>query len=64
MSMFNTHPLALAEFRQRTDRNAGRASPVMAYAFECKKCGAKPKSTAGRRKYEFGGWVCAECAAK
>ncbi|MEF8755959.1 MAG: hypothetical protein V5B60_18835 [Accumulibacter sp.] len=64
VSLFNTHPLALAEFRQRTDRNVRKASTVTAYAYKCRKCLGELKSTAGRRKYQLGGWICPECAAK
>lgn len=58
MSLFNTHPLAISEFRQRTEK----ATTVTTYAYKCKKCRAEMKSTAGRRKYQFGGWICPECA--
>jgi DNA-directed RNA polymerase subunit RPC12/RpoP len=64
MSLLNTHPLALAEYRQRTDRSVAKATTVTTYAYKCKKCGAEMRNTAGRRKYESGGWICPECAAK
>ena len=64
MSLFNTHPLALYEFRRGTDRGAARAHNVSTYAYKCKKCGAEMQTMAGRRKYQFGGWICPECAAK
>lgn len=60
MSLFNTHPTAIAEFRKRT----GNATTVTTYAYKCKKCGAEMRMPAGRKKYEFGGWICPGCAAK
>lgn len=64
MSLFNTHPMALSEFRRGTDRGASRDKNVRPYAYKCKKCGAEMETMAGRRKYQFGGWICPECAAK
>jgi len=64
MGIFNAHPEALHEFRRRTDRDAATTQAVMSYAYKCKKCGEEMRMPAGRKKYEFGGWICPGCAAK
>ena len=64
MRIFNTHHQAIDEFRRRTAADQGKEQSVMTYAYKCKKCGAEMRMPAGRKKYEFGGWICPGCAAK
>jgi len=49
---------------RRTERDAATTQAVMSCAYKCKKCGAEMRMPAGRKKYEFGGWICPGCAAK
>lgn len=60
MRAFNTHPLALAEYRSKTA--ASRVEP--AYAYRCKRCKAEQYHVAGRKKHPVAGWICPACVAK
>ena len=64
MSMFNTHPIALHEFRARTAADQGRTQGIMTYSYKCRRCGAEMRKTVGRKKHASGnGWICPGCVA-
>lgn len=60
MSVFNTPPQALHEFRRRAAEDQGdNAQSIMTYAYKCRKCGAEMQKPGWRKKHASErGWIC------
>lgn len=64
MSLYTRgEPASTNQFRDNTNRSAGKMANVERFTFVCKRCG-KSKPVGGRKSLGHkAGFKCAECAA-